>query len=105
MKQTIGLNEFRNAFVNMGRGTQFSYEGLRILFDALEDFEAGGGEEIELDVIGLCCDFVEMTEGDIRDYYTAAEDYRNIEDFLQDRTWLCGSWVQGEYVNYIFQQF
>ena len=105
MKQTIGLNQFRDAFHNMGRGEQFSYEGLGVLFDALSDFEAGAGEELELDVIGLCCEFAEMTEGDIRDHYTNAEDFHTIEDFLQDRTWLCGSWGHGKEIHYIFQQF
>lgn len=59
MKTTISLYDFRDAFQRMGRGNQFSYDGLEILFDYLEQYEEGTGEEVELDVIALCCDFAE----------------------------------------------
>jgi hypothetical protein len=62
MYQTISDYDFRNAFHNMGRGEQFSYEGLTILFDALEQYEVDNGEPFELDVIALCCDFSELSE-------------------------------------------
>ena len=59
MKRTIDNYEFRQAFEDMGRGNQFSDGGLDALFGFLEDYERETGEEMELDVIGLCCDFVE----------------------------------------------
>jgi len=37
----------------MNRKTNFSYEGLEILFEYLEELEESTGEEIELDVIAL----------------------------------------------------
>ena len=104
MKQTIGLNEFRNAFQAHER-TNFSYEGLAVLFDALEDFESGGGEEMELDVIGLCCDFVEMSADEVKDNYTASEDWESMEEYLQSETWLCGSFMDGKDKRFVFQQF
>ena len=104
MKQTIGLYEFRNAFHNMGRGEQFSYEGLGILFDALEDFEAGGGEEMELDVICLCCDFSEQTESEIRDSYSLDEG-QDVEQFLLDNTWLCGYFEDNDIKTFIYQKY
>lgn len=104
MKQTIGLNEFRNAFQSHGR-KNFTYDGLAVLFYALEDFEAGGGEEMELDVIGLCCDFVEMTADEVKDNYTASEDWQSIEEFLIDHTFLCGSFMDGKDKRFVFQQF
>ena len=59
MKRTINKWEFRDAFRDMGRGGQFSYYGLDALFEHLEGYEKDTGEEIELDVIALCCDYSE----------------------------------------------
>lgn len=59
MKQNIGFSQFTDAFHDMGRGDQFTYEGKRALFNYLEQLEDDMGEEIELDVIALCCDYTE----------------------------------------------
>jgi hypothetical protein len=112
MKQTINLHQFREAF-RLHERTNFSYEGLAVLFDALEDFEAGGGEEMEFDVIGLCCDFVEMSLPELLEQYSNISnepltDDNETEiiglatDYLQDETWLCGLTEQNTFV---FQQF
>ena len=37
MKQTVSKGMFRDAFKACGRGDQFSYEALGILFDYLEE--------------------------------------------------------------------
>lgn len=55
MKQTVTKSAFIDAFHDMGRADNFSYEGLCALFDWLEEL----GEEYELDVIALCCEFSE----------------------------------------------
>ena len=59
MKQSVNFTDFTKAFHDHGRGTQFTYEGLKALFEHLEDYEDDTGEEIELDVIALCCDYQE----------------------------------------------
>jgi len=59
MKKTINIYDFRDAFHKAGRGNQFTSEGQRALFEYLEGYEEDTGEEIELDVIALCCDFTE----------------------------------------------
>ena len=59
MKQSINAYDFERAFVLADRKDQFSYDGLKALFEYLEDFEDDTGEEIELDVIALCCDYSE----------------------------------------------
>ena len=59
MKQSVNSYDFERAFVTAGRKDQFSYDGLKALFEYLEDFEEDTGEEIELDVIALCCDYCE----------------------------------------------
>lgn len=63
MKQTIDEYQFRRAFEEI-RPENFSYEGLRILFDHLEALEYDG-EERELDVIELCCEYTEATVEEI----------------------------------------
>ena len=61
MIQTITLSDFQDAFRNMGRTDQFSYEALKIIFDYIEDYERDTGEQVELDPIAICCDWGEDT--------------------------------------------
>lgn len=65
MIQTINLHDFRQAFHNMGRGEQFSYEALELIFNYFEECDP----EFDLDVIAICCDFSEMTHQEIADAY------------------------------------
>ena len=69
MIQTVNLSEFRSAFHNMGRGEQFSYEALELIFDYYEHLELDCGTPTELDVIAICCDIKEMTAEEVRDNY------------------------------------
>ena len=59
MITTINENDFIQAFKDMGRDDQFSYEGLQNLFAYYEEYEDSTGEQIELDVIAICCDWTE----------------------------------------------
>jgi hypothetical protein len=59
MKQTVQETGFLDAFRAYGRADQFTRAGLIALFDYLEEYEDSTGEGLELDVIGLCCDFSE----------------------------------------------
>lgn len=47
---------FIDAFKNKGRGDQFSREGLGLLFDY---YDGLGDNDMELDVIAICCDWGE----------------------------------------------
>jgi len=90
MKTTINLNQFRDAFYRMGRKDNFSYEGLEVLFEYLEEIEEGTGTEIELDVIALCCDFSEDTPENIAEAYGIPmlgvdfDDKNDVHDMVQD---------------------
>ena len=66
MKQTVNFGDFRDAFRDMDRMGNFSPEGLQALFDYIEEYEEGMGEQIELDVIALCCEY---------------EEFENLEEF------------------------
>lgn len=60
MKQTINVHEFQNAFMSWDTyKDNFSRAGLRALFESLKEYEESTGEELELDVVALCCDYVE----------------------------------------------
>lgn len=74
MKTTVNFYEFRNAFEKYGRGNQFTYNGLNAIFDYLTELEEEIGEELELDVIAICCDFTEY--GDLEEIQG---DYTNVE--------------------------
>lgn len=80
--QTVTMHQFRQAFVDAGRKDQFSYKGLELLYDYLENLSEDIGEDIELDVIGLCCDYTEYDGiDDLReDMGFFEEDYPEWED-------------------------
>ena len=88
MKTTVSKSDFRDAFRAMGRTDQFSYEGLGVLFDYLESYEEDTGEEVELDVIALCCDYYEDTWESIAENYgidlDGATDEDEIAEIVED---------------------
>lgn len=59
MIQKINGNDFVNAFNEYGRADNFSIDGRLALYTYLTDIEADANEEIELDVIALCCEYSE----------------------------------------------
>ena len=79
MIQTITSSDFTSAFHKMDRGNNFTYEGLIALYDYLEEYEDSTGEQIELDVIAICCEYneYESLEEFQEDY---SEDYQSIEE-------------------------
>ena len=82
MIDTITKYSFQDAFHKMGRGEQFSYEGLLALFDWFEELEDQGNEQMELDVIAICCNFSEYEnlkefQNDYGDEYESLEDIEN----------------------------
>ena len=82
MIQRIGFCQFCDAFRDMGRNTQFTYEAKRALFDYLEELGEDIGEEIELDVIALCCEWHEETLEDVLHYY----DLESLEELEENTT-------------------
>lgn len=60
MKTTVTVSDFHDAFRAYDRLDNFSYAGREALFEYLEEQEKDLGEEHELDVIALCCDFSEF---------------------------------------------
>ena len=68
MKQTVTETMFRDTFRAI-RPDNFSYAALGELFDWFEDYEDATGEEMELDVIAICCDWSEYTLEELKQDY------------------------------------
>jgi hypothetical protein len=84
MKRTINEYQFCRAFDEMNRSENFSYEGRKAIFEYLEQYEEDTGEEIELDVIAICCDFSEYANlAEFQAEYGA--EYETLED-IEDAT-------------------
>ncbi len=69
----VNLNDFVDAFEKMDRGTQFSREGLKAIYEYIT--ENDDEEMIELDVIAICCGFTEYTTQEALEQYP----YKDIE--------------------------
>lgn len=96
MKTTVSYIDFHDAFRTMDRMNHFPDSGLHVLFDFLEDYEEQTGEELELDVIALCCDYSQMTFEDIaREYQIEIDDPDNLQqevlDYLEYNTMVVGT--------------
>ena len=108
MKITINESQFRSAFHNAGRGEQFSYKGLGALYSYFEQYEEDTGEEIELDVIAICCDYAEADWEQIADDYSIDlpedenEKIAAVRDFLEHHTQIVNEPFEG---TFIYQQF
>ena len=55
----VCFNNLLEEFEKFGREDQFSYEGKKALFEYLNELAEALGEPIEVDIIGLCCEFTE----------------------------------------------
>jgi hypothetical protein len=102
MKTTVSLYDFRREFEQC-RPNNFSYEGLSVLFDYLEQYENDTGDEMELDVIGICCEWSEDTPENIAANYSIdIEDdgnaLANVLDHLYDETMVAGTTEAGTIV-------
>jgi predicted ArsR family transcriptional regulator len=102
MKTTVSRFDFQRAFVDYGRKDQFSYEALGLLFDYLEEYEESTGEEIELDVIALCCEYYEDTLESIAANYRIDlegmdddEQLEAVREYLEENTQLVGETASG----------
>lgn len=81
MKTTVSKSDFRDAFRDYNREENFTYEGLGALYDYLTELEEDTGEEIELDVIAICCDFSEYADlEEIQGEYNDIEDMDDLRD-------------------------
>jgi hypothetical protein len=63
--KTVNFSTFTDAFRGGQYADNFSYDGLRLLFDYLEELEDETGDQIELDTCAICCDFSEYDKDEL----------------------------------------
>ena len=105
MKQSITFSSFVDAFHAHGRYDSFGYKALRVIFDYLEEYEESTGEEIELDVIAICCDFNVNDAASIAQEYNILDvaypdaddnlDEKAVLEYLNDNTTVLGQCADG----------
>ena len=104
MIQTIYKSDFTSAFHKAGRGDNFTYEGLIALYDYLEDYEDSTGEQIELDVIAICCDFNEYEDlAEFQEDY--GDDYQTMEDIEYQTVVIKSDTTNPKDTSFIIQAF
>jgi hypothetical protein len=91
MYSHVNATAFEDAFRAAGRYDQFSWKAKQALFEYLEQYEEDIGEEIELDVIALCCGWSETTYNHLRldtSYDDEMLDFsdEDILEYLRSRT-------------------
>jgi predicted ArsR family transcriptional regulator len=104
MKTTVSVYDFREAFRQAGR-ENFSYEALGLMFDYFEELEEDIGNEIELDVVAICCDYTEDDAVSIAGNYDIDitdmdedEALEAVQDYLNNNTSVVGTTSTGSIV-------
>jgi len=104
MKQSINFSQFVDAFHAYKRYDAFGHDALRIIFDYLEQYEEDCNEEVELDVIAICCDYNVSHWTDVSQDYNidlsdangdADEEEKIVLDYLYDNTYVLGQCKDG----------
>ena len=99
--ETINASDLYNMACRMGRGHNFGYSGWLAIGDYLEQLSDDTGENIEVDIVGICCEYsmAESVEEFWQEYgkYSSidADDWEEmddeqkleaIEEYLQNNT-------------------
>lgn len=78
--QKVDSYLFCEAFKQV-RPDNFSYEGLELLFEYLDNLSDDTGQDIELDVIAICCDIAEYT---LAEWFTEYANQEEVELMDED---------------------
>tara|TARA_R110000765_G_scaffold76164_1_gene149217 strand:+ start:699 stop:998 length:300 start_codon:yes stop_codon:yes gene_type:complete len=99
MKTEVNFYTFKNWF-NTNRPNNFSDNGIKALWNMLEEYEDSTGEEIEFDPIALCCEYSEYDNmKEFHEDYNK-EEYPDIES-IENNTMVWEFGVE----SFIIQQF
>jgi|TARA_R100000482_G_C5035795_1_gene106092 hypothetical protein len=84
MKQYVTESTFIDAFKQSDtRKNQFSYEGLKALFEYFEEYEDSTGEELEFDMIAICCEYTEYDNlKELNNNYS--KQYKDLEELREE---------------------
>ena len=88
MKTIVSEYQFVDSFRACGRETQFSVPARRAMFEYFERLEEDSDTEIQLDPIGICCEFAEYPSA-----LAAAETY-GFKDGIDSKEESALEWLQ-----------
>ena len=102
--ETINASDLYNMACSMGRGHNFGYSGWLAIGDYLESLSNDTGENIEIDIIAICCEYsmaesaddaymefnhlhgVDLPEEEDWEELTEEEKLSAVQDYLQKNT-------------------
>ena len=102
--ETINASDLYNMACSMGRGHNFGYSGWLAIGDHLENLSDDLGENIEVDIVAICCEYsmaesadgaymqydhlhgVDLPEEEAWEEMEEGEKLGIIEEFLQNRS-------------------
>jgi hypothetical protein len=91
--QEINQADFISAFKSI-RPENFSYEGLKALFNYLEGESEDCDSNIELDVIAICCEYSEYKNFlEIKKEYPQVEDHEYLSEITPIIRPSNGNWI------------
>jgi len=83
IKQNVNFSMFLDSFSDSYKDN-FTYKGKRALFDYLEQLSEDLGEDIELDTVGLCCEYSEYENlEELQGNYSDIETMEDLENHTQ----------------------
>ena len=102
--QTVDSSDLYHLACRMNRGDCYGYDGWKAIGDYLEELSNDMGENVEIDIISICCEYsmaesteeffmeydhlhgVDLPEEEAWEELTEEEKLETIEEFLQDRS-------------------
>lgn len=96
--EKISSSDLYHMACRMNRGDNFGYAGWNAIGDYLENLSEDLGEDIEIDIIGICCEYTMLESAqEVFDAYEqinpdgwedmdGGEKLEAIEEFLQENT-------------------
>ncbi len=85
MKESnMSFSTFHDYFIGGQYKNNFSYEGLRALYDYLEEYEDSTETEIEFDIVAFACEYTEYE--DVEEYISNYGDVVDKEDYTDENT-------------------
>ena len=95
------VSQFRDAFHRAGRKDQFSYDGLAVLYEWLDE----NYPNYELDVVELCCEYAESSADDLADDYSIeieGDKLQCVVDYVNQHSVVLGVTTDG---NIVYSKF
>jgi hypothetical protein len=105
----VTKHSFIDAFKQSSRKDQFSYDALGIIYEYLEELSDSVSENIELDIVAICCEYAESSLSDLASDYDIDLEGLEGEDrieaivsYMEQNTYVLGM-VDDETM--VYQQF